>query len=135
MNRFFAPLRLPISVDLFPRLPYYVKTLLVSSLRTAIALLLGPEAYFLSRGRVGIAVSIFLIKIGFALADHDHTGRMWMRYLALLAEAIQVLVSLVAGYRLARTTPAVELVEQVDFVDESGAVISSYESKLADRGL
>ena len=130
MRRFFEPIRLPFTLVKLPSMPYYVRALLLGVLRGGIALLLGPEAYFLARGRIAIALSVFMVKMGFALFKHDETGRSWMIYLALGAEAVQFILSLYVGYRLTNAEPTVEMVEQVEVVDEKGNLIRTFEKKL-----
>ena len=130
MRRFFEPIRLPFRLFEMPGVPYYVRALIFGVLRGGIALLLGPEAYFLARGRILIALVIFMVKIGFALFKHDETGRLWMLYLALGAEAVQFILSLYVGYRLANAEQTLELVERVEVVDEQGNLIKTYEKKL-----
>ena len=131
MKRLFEPLRLPFNLPKLPNMPYYVRALLAGGLRLSIAFLLGPEAYFISRLRIGMAISVFLVKTIFALFKHDSTGRQLMVYLAVAAEIVQISISLYVGYRLANATPTVEVVEQIDVVDEQGRIITTFEKKVS----
>lgn len=131
MKRLFEPLRLPFTLPALPDMPYYLRAFLVGGIRLGIAFLLGPEAYFLSRLRIWIAICVFLVRIVFALGKHDTTGRQWMLYLAVTAEVVQIALSLYVGYRLANAKPTVDMVEQIDVVDEQGRLITTYEKKVS----
>lgn len=135
MKRLFAPLSLPFKVPKLFDIPYYIQAFLVGAIRLTIAILLGPEAYFISRLRIGMAISVFLIKMVFALFKQDATGRQWMLYLAIAAEIVQIGMSLYVGYRLANATPTIEVVEQIDLVDKQGRLITTYEKKVSPQDL
>lgn len=135
MKRLFESLRLPFTVPKLFNLPYYIRAFLIGAIRLTVAILLGPEAYFISRLRIGMAISVFLVKIVFALFKHDATGRLWMLYLAIAAEIVQIGISLYVGYRLANAQPTVEVVEQIDVVDEEGRLITTYEKKVSPNEL
>ena len=135
MKRLFEPLSLPFRVPKLFDIPYYIQAFLVGAIRLTIAILLGPEAYFISRLRIGMAISVFLVKMVFALFKQDATGRQWMLYLAIAAEIVQIGMSLHVGYRLANATPTIEVVEQIDIVDEQGRLITTYEKKVSPEEL
>ena len=135
MKRLFEPLRLPFTVPKLVDIPYYIRAFLIGAIRLTIAILVGPEAYFISRLRIGMAISVFLVKIIFALFKHDATGRLLMIYLAVAAEIVQIGISLYVGYRLANAKPTVEMVEEIDVVDEQGRLITTYEKKVSPNEL
>ena len=135
MKRLFEPLRLPFTVPKLFAIPYYIRALLAGAIRLTIAILLGPEAYFISRLRIGMAISVFLVKIVFALFKQDVTGRQWMLYLAIAAEIVQIVISMYVGYRLENARPTVEMVEEIEVVDEQGRIITTYEKKVSPNEL
>ena len=133
IKQFFAPLRLPFTGRL-PTIPYYLKALLLSGIRLVILSLWGAFIYMLSRGRIGIAVVVFVIGMIFSAFKAIDLGIVWLTYVCYLAEAIQFLVSLYVGWRVARAASRVKYVEEIELIDEKGQLIKTFQQPISPPG-
>ena len=122
VKTFFSPLRLPFSVPNFG-LSAVVITLIKSVLRFVVLYMAGPVWYFISRGRIGLALGLFLISILFNKVGFLTSGLRYLTYLCIAGELIQLGMSLYVIWVRANRPAPTEYVEQVDIVDQNGQLL------------